>query len=201
MANRIQIQVPWTTTLHCLKNHRERFVCVLLWKNNNCFSKITAYYVPASLHRPFPVLIPWNLNYLSPFLLSLPLYHLLSPPYSLFPPSCSSLSKRQSDLVLEMSHGLIKTFQVMNCRSVIWTYLKVVWLFLKSEFFLLITAYNSEMSNIFQGATKNPTSQDCDWLSYNWQMINTVTILEIYDCWNLLLGRSKKLPRSAFSFA
>lgn len=144
-------------------------MCVLLWKTNNCFNKITAYYVSVSLHTISSTNFPevWILS-LSPSLLHPPVYCLLSSPYSLFFSSpCPSFSVRQSNWASEMFHGLTKTSEVMNYRSVIWTSFKMVWLFPKSEFFLLKTAYNSEISNIFTELAKVATSQNCNWLSYN----------------------------------
>lgn len=151
--SKIQIQVVWIAPLCCLKNHREgRGLFVLLWNTRSCFNKIRAYYVPVSLHIQFPVITILKFElflFLFPsYLLLPPLSHFLSPfSLPLFPSPCPPSYMRQSNWVSEMLHHLTKTSELINSRSVIWTYFNTVWLVRKSEFFLLHhTAYNSEIS-------------------------------------------------------
>lgn len=60
-------------------SHRNIFI-LLLWKTNDCYNQIRAYYVPVSLHILFPMTTFLKFELLlSPSLLPPPLSHLLSP--------------------------------------------------------------------------------------------------------------------------
>lgn len=119
-------------------SHRNIFI-LLLWKTNDCWNQIRAFYVPVSLHILFPMTTFLKFEILIfPSLLPPPLSYLLSLPFScpLFLLLVHPLYKTEQLSLRDVS-WFYQDFRANEEHRIIWTNFYMVSLVLKSELFLL----------------------------------------------------------------